>query len=298
MKTSTPKFLALLLSLALSTSVVGVAQDFRHAPENQAAHRESKTYFDANVLPVLLLQRQKLETQLAADDRAQLVTYRTQLNDLRTRGQALHEALRPVGGPEGQRPPMSEAQREQLFGLHSQTREVMTNVYRLTQKYNGAIDKLVKEVEPRTEKWANDMQAIAVKNTTPEAQRRMVEFGGGHMGMYLHGPLHHLLRPSKFLLMEATAPASPSERSLSSISFYPNPAAAATQFDYELKNDGPITVELLDQNGNKLRTLVSEAQQSKGAHTQQLDLRDLPAGPYFYRTTTQSGTETKRLVKE
>ena len=298
MKTSTPKYLALLLSLALFTSVAGVAQDFRHAPENEVARRESKTYFDANVLPVLQQQRQKLETQLAAADRAQLASYRTQLNDLRTRGQALQEALRPLGGPEGARPPMSEAQREQLFGLHSQIREVMTNVYRLAQKYHGAIDKLAKEVEPRTEKWAADMQAIAMKNTTPEAQRRLAEFGGGHMALHLHGPLHHLFRPSKFLLMQATAPASPSERSLSSTSFYPNPAAAATQFDYELKNDGPITVALLDQNGNKLRTLVSEAQQLKGAHTQQLDLRDLPAGTYFYRTTTKAGTETKRLVKE
>ena len=81
-------------------------------------------------------------------------------------------------------------------------------------------------------------------------------------------------------------------------SFYPNPAAPTSQLDYEVKKTGPVTIDLLDKDGNKLRTLVSEASQEKGPQTQQLDLHDVPAGTYFYKITTKSGTQTKRFVKE
>ena len=79
---------------------------------------------------------------------------------------------------------------------------------------------------------------------------------------------------------------------------YPNPAAPTSQLEYEVKKAGPVTVDLLDKSGNSLRTLVSDASEEKGVHTQQLNLHDLPAGTYFYRITTQSGIQTKLFVKE
>jgi hypothetical protein len=81
-------------------------------------------------------------------------------------------------------------------------------------------------------------------------------------------------------------------------SFYPNPAAAASQLEYDVKKAGPVTVDLLDSKGNTLRTVVSESHLEKGRRTEQLDLRDLPAGTYFYKITTKAGSETKRFVKE
>ena len=79
---------------------------------------------------------------------------------------------------------------------------------------------------------------------------------------------------------------------------YPNPVIAASQLDYEVKEAGPVIVDLLDKDGKKLRTLVAKPSAAKGAHTQQLDLQNLPAGTYFYKVTTKSGTQTKRFVKE
>ena len=102
-----------------------------------------------------------------------------------------------------------------------------------------------------------------------------------------------------FLLLDPNAPADASgERGVGNSSFYPNPAAATTQLEYEVKKAGPVSVDLLDKDGNKLRTLLAETQQEKGSQHQSLDLSDLPAGTYFCKIVTRSGTQTKRFVKE
>lgn len=58
-----------------------------------------------------------------------------------------------------------------------------------------------------------------------------------------------------FLLMDpnALAEASAECGSVGSNSFHPNPAAATTQLEYEMKKAGPVRVELLNKDGNKLR---------------------------------------------
>lgn len=264
---------------------------------------EVSRYVEANVLPVLQQQRQKLEPQLSADDRAQLATYRTQLRTLKQQGEALRRSFNPSGAkPEpGFRSELTDAQREQLHQLRSQIRTITTSVGEMAQKYHEALAKLNEEMQPQKAQWATDIRAIAFKNATPEQQQRMAGLSSklperGH----LHGPgLHHFFRPVSFLLLEPAAVAAGTpERSLSSTSFYPNPVGATSRFDYEVKTAGPVTVDLLDKNGNKLRTILTETEAAQGAHTQQFDLHDLPAGTYFYKVTTKSSSETKRFVKE
>lgn len=305
MKSNTPKLLTLLVLVFLSATGAGVARGGRHRHhphEGGPAQREIRAYFQANVLPVVRQQRQKLEPQLTAADRAQLATYRTQLQDLKARGKALHRSFRPEAPtPGAPRPEPTEAQRAQLHQLHYEARGIMLQVAQLAHQYEAAITKLTQEVQPQQEKWAADIQAIRAKNPTP-TQPETPAAADGHPrkhGHHEHGHLRHFFKPAMFLLMDPNAPATdPAERGLGNTSFYPNPAAATSQLEYATKKAGPVTIDLLDHNGNKLRTLVSEANQNQGNHTQSLDLHDLPAGTYFYQIITRSGTETKRFVKE
>jgi hypothetical protein len=290
MKTRFTYSLALLLILA--ATLTGLA---RHAPrEQRPIRREIRAYFQANVLPVLRQQRQKLEPQLAAPDRAQLDTYRIQLRTLKEQGRALRQAVAPVAGAApGTRPGLTDAQREQAHQLRLQARGIMLNVAQMAQKYNGAISQLAQEVQPQKEKWATDIKAIVARNTTPEQQEKLAAASARH------GQLRRFFKPAVFLLLDPNTPAeAPGEQSIGSTSFYPNPAAATTQLEYELKKAGPVTVDLLDKDGNKLRTLLPETQQEKGHQHQQLDLSDLPAGTYFYKIISRNGTQTKRFVKE
>ncbi|WP_310394252.1 T9SS type A sorting domain-containing protein [Hymenobacter sp.] len=297
MKLTAPKFLALLLLVVLSATLAGAARDGRFRPrEDRPVRREIKAYFQANVLPVLRQQRQQLESQLTAADRAQLATYRAQLQDVKARGQALRRSLRPAGASQGPRPALTDAQQQQVQQLRAEARGVMLNVAQLAQKYDGAIAQLAREVQPQREKWSTDIRAIAAKNATPEQQQKLAAFGGRMRG---HHGTRRFFKPAAFLLLDPNAPATgPTEPGLGATSFYPNPTAATSQLEYEVKKAGPVTIDLLDDNGTKLRTLLAETQQEKGTRTQQLDLRDLPAGTYFYKITTKSGSETKRFVKE
>ena len=299
MKSNASKLLALLVLLVLFASVASLARGGRRRGAERPIRREIKAYFAANVLPVLRQQRQKLEPQLAAADRAQLATYRTQLRALKERGQALRRSVAPEGSTApATRPMLSDNQQQQAHDLRFQARGIMLNVAQMAQKYDGPISQLTQEVQPQKEKWVTDIKAIVAKNVTPEQQQKLAAATGRRHGRG-PGQLRKFFKPAMFLLLDPNASvAAPGERGAGSSSFYPNPAAAATQLDYEVKKAGPVSVDLLDKDGNKLRTLLAETQQEKGGHSQALDLSDLPAGTYFYKITTKSGTQTKRFVKE
>ena len=295
MKSNPPNYLALVLVVNLAATGLGLARGGRHhRHEDRPARRAVKAYFQANVLPVLRQQRQKLEPQLTAPDRALLATYRTQLQALKEQGQALRRSIAPQAQPGTTgRPTLS--QQQQVQELRSQAKTIMLSVAQLAQKYEAPITQLALEVQPQKEKWASDSKAIVIKNLTPEQQERMVAAGGRMPG---RGGLRRFFRPARFLLMDPNAAAKNPARGQGSTRFYPNPVAATSQLEYEVKKAGPVTVDLLDSKGTKLRTLVTVPKEEKGTHTQQLELGDLPAGTYFYKITTKGSTETKRFGKE
>ena len=297
MKKTTLRILAALLTV-VSATVVGEAHE-GHPQRGEASpiHRELGSYVETKVLPVLQKQRQKLEIQLSAADRADLATCRTQLQDNRARSRALFESLLSSATPHGIRPELSEEQRQQFQALRTENWEITQHVRQMAQKYADAIEPLMQEMQPQREQWANEMKAIVTKNAPvihPEHQAHFI----GHRTNGL-GALHHLFRPSAFLLREAQPLAvNATEVEPMSTGIYPNPVTPSSQLDYQMKAAGPVTVDLLDKNGNKLRTLLTESNAEKGSHTQQLNLSNLPAGTYYYKVTTQADSQTKRFVKE
>jgi len=290
MKVQFIKVLGMLLVMMLAAAGGVLARGGRHRHEDGPARREVRAYFQANVLPTLRQQRQKLEPQLEAADRALLATYRTQLKALKEQGKALRKTAAPA--TESGRPTLNDAQRQQAQQLRAQARDIMQHVAQLVQKYRAPLTQALQELQPQKEKWAADIKAIRSRNATPEQQQHLVANEGRRDGVA------RLVRPAMFLLLDPNAPAEPAAPSLGRTAVYPNPVAATSQLEFEVKKAGPVTVELLDKNGSQLRTLLQEPKADKGPHTQQLNLSDLPAGTYYYKITTKSGTETKRFVKE
>lgn len=300
MKSVLTKPLAVLLVL-LATTVSSMAQPTHHQGAGHAAQPEMKAYVQQHVLPVVRQQRQKLETQLAAADKAQLATYRAQLKELRQRSQALRQSFRASqnAAPKttestAARPALTEEQRQQARQLHTETRAIMLNVAQLAQKYESNIAQLAQEVQLQKEKWTTDMQAISAKNATSEQTEKNGRFQGR---MQHHAGIGRYFRPAQFLLMDPDA-AAPAERALGATNLYPVPATASSQLEYSVTKAGPVTVELLDGRGNIIRTIAQEPKQEKGAHTLPVNLSDLASGTYYYKITTRAGSETKRFVKE
>jgi hypothetical protein len=264
---------------------------------------EARAYVQQTIMPVVRQQRQKLEAQLSAADKTQLTAYRAQLKALREQGKVLRQALHPAAGsPASQRPAPTEAQQQQLQELREQQRGVMQGVAQLATKYEAQISQLKAEVQPQRERWAADLQALAQKNLTPEQQQQLAQrkAQGGPRGHHGKGGRfkQNYFGATRFLLLDPNAPATteaaePAGRA----ALYPNPATSTQRLDYQVKKDGPVKVELLDERGNALRT-VFEGKQDKGGHSLDVNLSDLSRGTYYYKITSKGNSETRRFVKE
>jgi DNA repair exonuclease SbcCD ATPase subunit len=284
-----------LLLVVLMTSLSTWAQPGQNTQDAaRPGRRAVQAYVQQNVLPVVRQQREKLEPQLSSSDKAQLAIYRTQLQELRQRGRALRQSIRPVGTPQGTRPELTETQKQQVQKLREEQKALMQDVAKLAQKYEGDIARLAQEVQPQREKWATDLKALVAQNATPEQQERRKHFAGKKRH---NNATAQYFRPAMFLLMRAGTSAS-QETQASASTVYPNPVTAASKLEYEVKKAGPVTVELLDSKGNTVRTVAQEAKKDKGTYTLPLITTDLPNGTYYFKITTKSGTETRRFVKE
>ncbi len=81
---------------------------------------------------------------------------------------------------------------------------------------------------------------------------------------------------------------------------YPNPFSHETTITMDIAQRGPVTLEIFDIRGVKVRTLLSEmsdpgTKQAKWDGTNSDGLR-LPEGIYLYRLTTGQQTLTKRMI--
>ncbi|GAB3839107.1 hypothetical protein GCM10028821_41820 [Hymenobacter jeollabukensis] len=311
------KALAFAAAIVPVSTTFGLAQagdqakSLGFAPDGHGGHGrhqgngEVRAYVEQNVLPTVRQQRQKLEAQLSATDKAQLSTYRAQLKALREQGKALHQSLRPAdGATPGQRPALTDAQRQQLEQLRTERRAIMQNVGQLATKYEAQLKQIKADVQPQREKWEADIKALVQKNLTPEQQQNLAQHkaaGNGHGGRHGHhgfGMKLSFFGPTRFLLMDPNAPAASETTTRGAqTAMYPNPATTTQRLDYEVKKDGNVKVELLDERGKTLRT-VFDGKLDKGAHSLDVNLADLNRGTYFYKITSKGGSETRRFVKE
>jgi hypothetical protein len=81
----------------------------------------------------------------------------------------------------------------------------------------------------------------------------------------------------------------------SDLSVYPNPAADVLNITYLAKTEGYFTVNILDQTGRTVKTIINEAGVEK---TTAVDISSLAQGIYFVRLTNGDTTVTKKIVKK
>ncbi len=80
----------------------------------------------------------------------------------------------------------------------------------------------------------------------------------------------------------------------------PNPFRGATRIDYRVERPGPVTLEIFDASGRRVRALF-EGRREAGAFRAEWDGRDAagreaPGGVYFYRLRSADGSAARRVV--
>ncbi len=76
---------------------------------------------------------------------------------------------------------------------------------------------------------------------------------------------------------------------------YPNPFNPSTVISYQLPVAGLVTLKVYDLLGNEVATLVNEYR-SAGSYEVEFKASSLSSGVYFYKLSTGSFTQTKKLI--
>lgn len=79
------------------------------------------------------------------------------------------------------------------------------------------------------------------------------------------------------------------------IDCFPNPAKENTTIRFRINNTSHVTINLLDNNGKLLKTVLNE-EKSEGEHAVRLDLSDVPQGFYLYQLKTGFVNESKKMI--
>jgi len=76
---------------------------------------------------------------------------------------------------------------------------------------------------------------------------------------------------------------------------FPNPFNPTTRISFQIPAATHVTVDIFNTLGQKVKTLVDQRMEA-GKHEVVLDAGDMASGIYFYRLTTDSYRETRKLV--
>ncbi len=77
----------------------------------------------------------------------------------------------------------------------------------------------------------------------------------------------------------------------------PNPFDEQVNIQFELPEEGMVSLQLYDLTGRLVKTPIAQSLLSKGEHQLNFDWTDLPAGSYFYHLNWEGRNSSNMIVK-
>ena len=89
------------------------------------------------------------------------------------------------------------------------------------------------------------------------------------------------------------------ESSKNDLIVYPNPIQDEATFEYTLKNDETISIDIVDMQGKIVQSVIGNQKQLSGDYKQKINLSsDLSKGNYFLRFSSQTGQQAVQIIKK
>ncbi len=252
-------------------------------------------YREENIEPVLLRQRAKLEEKITQEDKATIAELRT-FAEARKKERRENRADGTTRPNRGEREPNAERPEE------------METLKTLVEKYKGDIKTLMEEIAEERKQWEEDLKAIKVTylGERPEREgentRRGRDRNNDRAPHHPHGAKgeHHkgYLGAAHFLLLDPNGnkpQVISSNKTLNTITSFPNPAANMTTVKYEVKQAGRIRIDIQDERGNVVKTLVDETV-VEGTYTIDVNVNNFRNSTYYFVLTDSKGKVTQKTV--
>lgn len=206
--------------------------------------------------------RTALDTQLSEEDKSLI-------DELRLKSKALKESFK--GNKESLRT-------EERQSLRDESKDIKESLKTLSRKYKHEIKKALSEIrEKKSEK-------------TEKPNRR----SNKHEGKRGH---HAAKRFGNFLLMDVDEMADSLVPSTMKpeLKLSPNPAVNNTELIYTIHAEGPVVIDIRDEQGQVIKTLLNESKKI-GTHTLSVDLDQLQNKSYFITIMDKFATQTEQLL--
>ncbi len=279
------------MALGLLTFITVTAFGQHPGQENR---KEVRNYIKDEVLPVVVEQRVKFEASLTQEER-------NQIDELRQRMESLNEArpsreerqqLRKQGRDTGDRPELTEEQKQQRREHMKERRKIMMATFEIADNHEDDLELLFDEIEDERQQWRSDLRAMA-----GDEEKQRGRFG--HRGGRMHGGpgFQGLLQPAGFILMD---PANVQERFgqlEKETSLYPNPASNLVNLEFNVPKREIVAVTLYDDKGTPIQ-VISNAVREKGKHKLSFDIGNLESGTYYYEIQGTTISERQRVIKQ
>ena len=259
--------------------------------DHKALREEIKAYNDANVKPVLIEQRLKLDELISEEDQVLLASLRTKMAPEKK------ERLDKFNGPKSKKnkPELTEEQMENRAQLKG-----------LMEQYKEDIKSLMEEIKEDRAIWDTDIKAIRSKYIPEEmikeeGERPQRGAGKGKNRMKrVH--FHHM---AGFLLMDPNAKEElevdfmnepEKEIGAMSLKLYPNPSNSFNRLEYDLQISGNTRIELRRENGSVERVLMDNYQDA-GQQMLDVEVSNLESGIYYITIIDSNGmTYTEKMI--
>lgn len=309
----------IFLGLALGLYVNIQAQpEGRGEHPRKEARAEVQTYFESNVIPVIREQRAKLDEVLSAEEQETLFSVRVELDELRKEEKEKREAMRKAfkeareSGERPQRPEPTEEEKMERREKSKQMRGLMNQVWEIIDSHEEQVYALLDELKENRSTWHEDISAImqkyrpgksgekeGMKEGKGRRAKGMRPGSGGEGGRMRRGPggdpIRGMMQPVGFMLFNAEEVLE--DEAFKEMISFPNPTSSSTTLKYELKNSGNVKIDLLDREGNLIRTLW-EGQNEAGDYERQFDIGELNSGIYLFRVQSAEGVQTQKIIKQ
>ena len=253
----------------------------RQDPEVQRMREEMRTWFRTDVLPQLQQWHREYDASLSSDDLSKL-------NQLRAQVKELKKAMREDTG--------------NLKGRYkTEMKKIIEEVKPIAKASKERLRAIFDENEEQIDAWREEF------HERREAIREQCGRSGKHRGGNGHADEFGMLlgdgkrAAMAFILWDGEMPVDPPQKKGSpkrtgSLNVMPNPSSGSATVRMMDLPSGPATMELLDMNGNVIRS--KKVMITDNVLDESISTSELAAGTYMISVNTSSGRRSTSLIIE